>query len=771
MDLTDRLKRMKQRLFEIDYYQKKEWHFKGVSIVTDQNRNEPLIVRKALAVEYIAKELPAYIREDELIVGNPNMNSVGFGTVLPNYATKEEASEAEKLLLDINSVWGHHPPGYEKIVTKGVAAIKMEINDKLRETKDREKIALYRAMKISLDALVTFARRHAEAAKAAAEKEMNPVRKAELEKIWEVCYRVPNYPSRTYQDALQAYWFVYCLINSGGAYVPLGCFDLVVGDYYEKDIARNQINEREAMDLTGSFLIKCNERIQMNIRESENHNTLGMFSQGSRLVRTEGEEDDWAIFGEQRKRMWNDDEPDDSDANYNFGQSGNDWLMNMMVGGFNEKLSILVIRLMHEMELLMPTLGARVSGTSSEEYLETIARVLRYGQGEPMIYNDEAIIPGLLQIGVKEEDAKTYSNDGCWEVLIPGKTYFSYCHIHNLQCVEWVFSRGASMMNPSRKEGLDTGDITEFKSFEEFYQAYEKQVENLMDRLIRKRVGNFQLSYIIAPDPLASAITDDCMEKGKDITQDGCRYVQHAMLMTGLTNAADSMAVIKKLVFEEKVTTLQEIKAAMEQNWKGYEKLRQMALSKVPKLGNDEDYVDDIACRMMKSFEKQVEKYKERYPQIKFPCGVGTFENYAVLGRDIAASADGRMAAEALAPNFSPTPGRDTSGPTAVIKSVTKPDLLKYYCGCPLDISILASEFEGEAGVERLKALIESYCEMGGQILTVTSMNVEDLEDARIHPEKHQSIRVRMGGLSAYFVAMAPEQQENIIKRFTRRDS
>lgn len=768
MVLTDRLQRLKKRLFEIDYYEKKEWHFKGVSIVTEENKTEPLIIRKALAVKYMAQQLPAIIKKDELIVGNPNMNSVGFGTIIPDYTTPEESAKAEKLLLDINSVWGHHPPGYEKIVTKGVSAIQSELDEKLRKTDSEETKSLYEAMKIALDALVIFARRHSRAAAQAAKQEQDPIRRKELENIAKICARIPNYPARTYQEALQAYWFVYCLINSGGAYVPLGCFDLVAGDCYQTDLDAQSLTREEAMDLTGSFLIKCNERVQMNIRESENHNTLGMFSQGSRMTLSKGEADDWAIFGQQRKRMWRDDEPDNSDANYNFGQSGNDWLMNMMIGGFHEDLAILVMDLMHDMELLMPTLGARVSSKSSSRYLRKIAEVLRYGQGEPMIYNDDAIIPGLLDMGVSEKDAKTYSNDGCWEVLIPGKTYFSYCHIHNLQCIEWVFNRGVSILDPAKKEGIDTGDINDFQSFEDFYEAYERQTAHLIDKLIRKRIGNFQLSYMIAPDPLASAITDDCIIKGKDITQDGCRYVQHAILMTGLTNAADSMAVIKKLVFEEQAVTLAELKSALEQNWEGYEVLRQKALNRVPKLGNDEDYVDELASRMMKSFENQVQTYRDKHPQITFPCGVGTFENYAVLGRDIAASPDGRFAREALAPNYSPTPGRDANGPIAVIKSVTKPDLLKYYCGCPLDISILAGEFEGDAGIDRLKALIESYCAMGGQILTITSMNVEDLKDARIHPEQHQSIRVRMGGLSAYFVAMAPEQQENIIKRFEK---
>jgi formate C-acetyltransferase len=153
---------------------------------------------------------------------------------------------------------------------------------------------------------------------------------------------------------------------------------------------------------------------------------------------------------------------------------------------------------------------------------------------------------------------------------------------------------------------------------------------------------------------------------------------------------------------------------------------------------------------------------------MKFPVGIGTFENYAVLGRGIAASADGRTAGDQLAPNYSPNPGVDVKGPTAVIKSITKPILLKYYSGCPLDLSINSNEFEGEAGVDRLNGLIKSFCDLGGQILTVTSTNVEDLKDAKNNPEAHKDLRVRMGGLSAYFIAMSPVQQDNIIKRFNK---
>jgi formate C-acetyltransferase len=188
----------------------------------------------------------------------------------------------------------------------------------------------------------------------------------------------------------------------------------------------------------------------------------------------------------------------------------------------------------------------------------------------------------------------------------------------------------------------------------------------------------------------------------------------------------------------------------------------------VPKFGNDEPYVDEIAVRVMKDFEDRVQHWNRKQSKILYPVGVGTFENYAVLGRGIGASPDGRLARGPLAPNYSPVAGADRNGPTAAFRSATRPELLKYYCGCPLDISVNSADFEGDAGTDRMTALIKSFCDLGGQILTVTSCSIDDFIDAKFHPENHGDLRVRMGGLSAYFIAMSPVQQDNIIKRFTK---
>lgn len=784
LELTKRLKKLQNRLFAQEYEDPGIWHFQGVNILDLQGneflKDEPIVVRKAYAHQHICKNLPAIIKEDELIVGRPNQNSVGWGSVIPKYFSEDEREIAQKYELDECSVWGHHPPSFDKMINLGVVGVKKEVEEAIElqlnsDNKDQMAIDEYRAMIITLEGLVIFAQRHADEALKLATKCEDIQRRQELMEIYEICNRVPLYPARTLQEAMQSYWFTYAIVNSGGEFIPLGRADQYLYPYYKNDIDNHIINEEQAIDIIGSFLVKCNERVIIDTKKAENHFSFGLFSQG---VVYDEEETQGKVNGTggyaQRALMWQEDEDENSDANFNYGQSGNDWLMNCIVGGVHpdgtdatNRVSYLFIDLMHSMSLLMPTLGARIHNNTPDDFVKLLAQVLRYGQGEPIIYNDETIIPGFVELGVPIEEAREYCNDGCWETLIPGKSHFSYAHVMNLRCLEWVLFRGVSLNN-GEQEGLDTGNPCEFKTYEQFYEAYVKQMNDRIDFQCQRRLENFGLSYMIAPDPLFSAITYDCIKKGRDISQDGARYMFHMILATGLANTVDALAAIKKLVFEEKKVALDELLVALKDNWVGHERLQAMMQNTVPKFGNDNDYVDNIAVQILKDFEDRVVEWRTKQDKLLYPCGIGTFENYAVLGRDIGASADGRCFGDPLAPNYSPVPGSDLEGPTAVFKSITKPDLLRYYAGTPLDITVNSNEFVGEEGVERLKDVILSFCDLGGQIMTITSSNVEDLKDAQIHPENHKNLRVRMGGLSAYFISMAPAQQNNIIKRFSR---
>ena len=778
MELTPRLRKLQERLFNLEYHDPGVWHFQHTNILADGSLgSEPLVVRKAKAIEHICLHLPALIKPDELIVGNPNQNSVAWGTVLPIYYTEEEGAEAKRYMLNESSVWGHHPPEWDRVINEGVIGVRQEITAAIdREFREVEADAAaldeYRAMLICLDGLVEFARRHAEAALKAALAETDPIRRRELFEIHQVCSHVPLHPARSLNEAAQAYWFTYCIVNSGGEFVPLARGDQFLYPFFRRDLEQHRITKERAVDLIGSFLVKCNERIIIDTKKAENHYSFGLFSQG--LVPDEAKPKSQTGGYEQRGLSWREGEDLNSEANFNYGQSGNDWLMNFIVGGQHpdgsdatNELSYLFIDLMHDLKLLMPTLAARVHKNTPEPFWRKIAEALRYGQGEPMVYNDETIIPGFVDLGIPVEEARGYSNDGCWETLIPGKSHFSYAHVESLQCLEWVLQRGRSALSGAQ-EGLDCGDPLAFDTWESFYEAYKKQADARIDFHCHRRLENLGLSFMIAPDPLMSALTRDCVRKGRDLSQDGARYIFHLILVTGLSNLVDSLAVIKKLVYEDRRVELGALIRAVQEDWKGHDRLRALVLNEVPKFGNDDPVVDGIAVRVLKDFEERVQLWNRKQAKILFPVGIGTFENYAVLGRGLGASPDGRRAKGPLAPNYTPTAGADRNGPTAVFKSVTRPELLRYYCGCPLDIAVNSGDFEGEVGVDRMVALIKSFCDLGGQILTVTSCSIDDFIDAKVHPELHGDLRVRMGGLSAYFVAMSPVQQDNIIRRFNK---
>lgn len=781
--MTERLEKIKQRLFEKEYHDPGVWYFKDTNIVTDENKNEPLVVRKGMATRYMGENLPAYIRPDELIVGNPNMNSVGFGTVLPIYATQEELDNAAQYKLNENSVWGHHPPHWEKVLHIGFRSIIDEIQTALdkacaAEQPDEKAVAEYRAMLLAIEGVVHFAERHAQQALADAAKETDPARRKELLEIHRVCSRVPYLPAETMHEALQAYWFTYAMVNSGGEYVPLGRVDQHIFPYYQHDVEQGILTDERADDLLGSFLAKCNERICTDTKKWENHYDFGLFSQGVPLSYSTGTEESGGHESggyDIRALSYQENESINSDANFNFGQSGNDWLMNMIIGGLRpdgedgtNEVTFKLLRLRFEMGLLMPTLSVRVSSKAPERLWRELALCLRHCEGEPAIYNDDAIIPGFVEIGIPIEQARDYSNDGCWETLIPGKSYFSYAHIMNLRCLEWVFTRGVTVMT-GEKEGVDTGALEDLKDFESFYDAYCRQVDSQIDLQVNRRLENLGMSEMIAPDPLMSTMMEGCIEKGRDMTAANILpYTFHLLLITGLSNVVDSLCALKKLVYEDHVATLEDFKNAIENNWEGYEELRLQALNRVPKYGNDDDYADEMLERVMKDFEDSCVAWRFKQDKIKIPVGIGTFENYAALGRNLSASPDGRGSGEALAPNYSPTPGVDVNGPTAVIKSATRPELMRYFCGCPLDIALNANEYVGDVGVTRMEGIIRSFCDLGGQIATITTTSVEELQDAVVHPEKHKNLKVRMGGLSAYFIAMSAVQQQNIIQRFAK---
>ena len=764
----NRMERIKERLFKKDFYTKLEWWGKDETILTSEEiKAEPLVVRKALAIQHLLRHMPTELKPDELIVGKINMLSVGYGREFPQYALPEEKEAGKKAGFSEKNVAAKHPADYEKLLRVGVRGIKEEIyaaieKELMQENPEEEKLNLWRAMLISVDAVVDLSHRYAELCLGQARKESDPQRKKELLEMSRVCNRVPEYPAESYQEALQSFFTFFASLHSCMEEVAVGRPDQYFYPYFKKDIDSGKLTLEQAKELTGSWFVKFSERVQMD----KDHWEFDHFTALDENYDGGSIEDADNVFS-----MENAEE-------YNLGTSANHWEQNVILAGVKpdgsdatNELTYIMLEMWNYFELVSPVMSVRFHKNSPKQLYEQVARILRHGSGEPTIYNDEPIIEGLVKSGIPLEEARNYSNDGCWEVLIPGKTNYQYGHTQVLLLLEYVLNRGVSLTR-DKKEAPDFGDPCECKTFEELYQKFLDAIRYDVDRIMKLRIGYWQERYKIAPSVLFSAFLDDCIPRGRDISNGGAKWSIYTFLLTGLANTVDALVAIRKFVYDDKAISMEDLVNALKTDFAGQEPLRQMLINRAPKFGNDDEYADDLAARLMKDYElivneraAQPDVAEKAEPGFVVNVGCGTFESYANFGHRCGASADGRHAYDTVSSNYSPSVGLDINGPTAVIKSITHPDIMPYYAGGPLDMQINSDEVSGENGVKRVESLITSFQELGGIMMTVTGTSTEQLKDAQEHPEKYPGLRVHLGGLSAYFIALSKTQQDIIINR------
>ena len=761
-----RNEKIKERLFNNEYFTKKEWWGGDKTILTSEEiKREPLIVRKALAIAYTLENMPIEIKPDELIVGISTMSSCALGNEIPEYALPEEEEEVfARSSFTVKSVWGHYPPRYETLLEKGLSGIREHIYQKLSEESDKqtpnlETLSLYRAMLISIKGVKTLSERYATLALKEANNTTDPARRKELIEISKICSKVPENTPETFHEALQSCYLMFIALQSTLEFVPVARSDQYLYPFYRKDIDNGRLTVEKAKELVCSWIAKFNERVQLDSEHWEKNHATGFYQRdGIAPDSDETENTNNAI--------------DDSES-WKEGTSVNHWLLNMILGGQNERgedatneLTYIILEQWSFLEVVMPVLSVRFHKNSPQKLYEVCADILRNGSGEPAIYNDEKIIEGLVRRGIPIEEARCYSNDGCWETLIPGKTNFSFGNIDVLQLLEYQLNEGVSLVR-GKKEFVSIGSPAEWETFEDFYQAYIKLMELKTQRILEEKIQFYKDRYAIAPSPLLSTIMDDCIERGQDVSLKGAKYNIYSLIIASFSHFIDSIAAIKKMVYEEKKVSLDTLINALRKNYEGYEDLRQMMINQVPKFGNDNPYTDEIATRFMKDFEESAFKVSEKIDMDDFHLGlgIGTFEVYMTFGWNIGASPDGRLMHESVASNYSPSIGLDVNGPTAAIRSITAPDLVPYCVGCPLDIQMNSNEVIGESGLKRLIGLIKSFMDLGGLMLTITGVKPEDLIDAQINPMKHKSLRVRMGGLSAYFIALSKEHQDIMIQK------
>ena len=596
------------------------------------------------------------------------------------------------------------------------------INDPEATAKDEQ----LQGMDISCDAVIIFAERHADLAEKMAAEEKDEKRKAELLKIADVCRWVPAHAPRDFWEAVQMYWFVHLAtiteLNGWDAMSP-GHLDQHLGPFYEKGLADGTLTRDEAKELLACLFIKVNNtpappKVGVTAKESGTYNDFTNIN----------------LAGLKR--------------------DGTD--------GSNE-VTYICLELFNELRLLQPQGNIQVSERTPDNVIRAAARVFRNGMGYPSVFNADMVIQEQMRVGKTLEDAREGGTSGCIETGCSGKeAYLLHGYLNTPKLLEYALTNGVDMLT-GKQVSIKTGELSEFKTFDDLYAAFEKQMAYVVDTKIG--VDNY-LRYQYATNMAAtylSCVIRDCIEKGKDYYNGGPRYNSDYIQCCGIGTITDSLSAIKKHVYDEGTYTLEELVAAMKDNWEGHEAMRLTLWNKTPFFGNDDDYADDIMRRVYDSLFRNIDgKHSILGPTYHLNMLSTTCHNY--FGQKLAATPNGRFSGMTESDGTSPSHGADRHGPTAVVKSLGKMDQVKSG-GTLLNQRFLPSVLAGEEGIEGVKNLIRAYFKLGGHHIQFNVVDEATLRDAQAHPDNYRGLLVRVAGYSDYFVDLDNYQQEEIIAR------
>ena len=618
------------------------------------------------------------------------------------------------------------------IYTKGALDLKEDIaearakldfiNDPEATAKDEQ----LQGMSISCDAVITFAERHAELAEKTAATETDPKRKAELLKIADVCHHVPAHAPRDFWEAVQMYWFVHLgtitELNGWDAMSP-GHIDQHLAPFYEKGLADGTLTRESAKVLLSCLWVKVNNtpappKVGVTAAESGTYNDFTNINLGGLKV-------------------------DGSDG--------------------SSEVTYICLEIFDELRLLQPQGNIQVSERTPDNVLRAAARVFRNGMGYPSMFNADMVIQEQMRVGKTLEDARQGGTSGCIETGCAGKeAYLLHGYLNVPKLLEYTLSNGVDLLT-GKQVSIKTGDIADFKSFDDLYAAFEKQMDYAVSTKIK--VDNY-LRYQYATKMAAtflSVVIRDCIQNGKDYYNGGPRYNTDYIQCTGIGTITDSLSAIKKHVYDEGTYTLSQLFAAMKNNWEGEEAMRLTLWNKTPFFGNDDDYADNIMKQVYNSLFKMIDgRHSILGPTYHLNMLSTTCHNY--FGQKLAASPNGRFSGMPESDGTSPSHGADRNGPTAVVKSLAKMDQVKSG-GTLLNQRFLPSVLAGEEGIEAVKNLIRSYFKLGGHHIQFNVVDEATLRDAQAHPDNYRGLLVRVAGYSDYFVDLDNYQQEEIIAR------
>ena len=591
---------------------------------------------------------------------------------------------------------------FETVLKKGVNYIQKQAEDALKKYKGTEKEPFIQSCLHCLWCMRIWHERYLEELK----------NKSEYRANYENLQNVPFEPANTFYEAVQSIWFTFAFVRLCGNWPGIGRIDWLLGDYLEKDLADDTLTLDEAREILAHFFIKGCE---------------------------------WVKGG-----------------NYRSGDAQH--YQNILLAGIDETgkevtnaVTYLVLDILEELGISDFPTTVRINKNTDKKLLKRVAEVIRLGGGVVAVYNEDLVIESLVDYGYELKEARKFANDGCWEIQIPGKTFFNYIPFDALQILQQIM--------------LDNHcDNTYFSDFESLYDAFMNDLRSKVEEIIATRNASRFIYTAVptkdwkwAPDmpcTIVSLFEQGCIEKGHSYLEGGPVYNVISPHIGGLPDVVNSLYAIKKLVFDEQKVSFAQLMQLLKTDWEDGEALRQYVLNKYAYFGNDNDEADRIAKNIISDFADICDNLESGY---KTPAGVSTFGRQLEWSHLRMATAYGKKAHSVLAGNFSPTPGTDKEGATAIIKSYCKADLKRTVSGAALDIKLLPSSVNGENGVEAISALIKGFVTLGGHFMQLDIADTGLLKKAQEHPEEYQNLSVRVSGWNARFVTMNREWQDMII--------
>jgi pyruvate formate-lyase/glycerol dehydratase family glycyl radical enzyme len=620
----------------------------------------------------------------------------------------------------------------DKIYHKGFIDFKRDIQrslerlDFFNDSEAYDKQEQLKAMDICADALIRLAEHHSEKARELAEREPDPGRKQELERIAEVCSHVPAHAPRDFWEALQYYWFVHLGVtielNPWDAFNP-GKLDQHLYPFYKKGLAEGTLTREQAQELLQCFWIKFNNqpappKVGVTAAESSTYTDFAQINVGGV-------------------------KPDGSDA-------------------VNE-VSFLILDVIEEMRLLQPSSSIQVSKKNPDRFIKRAAQIIRTGFGQPSVFNTDVVVQEMIRVGKSVVDARCGGTSGCVETGAFGKENYNLTGYFNMPKVLEITLNNGVDPRTGHRIGLETGDPTQFETFQDLFEAYQKQLNHFVDIKIR---GNNVVERLYArymPAPFLSLLIDDCITKGKDYHDGGTRYDTSYIQGVGLGTMADALTALKYHVFDQKTLTFEELLATLRDNFEGQERMRQMLLNKTPRYGNDDDYADEVMVSVFNAYFNAIDGRKNTrggtYRINLLPTTVHVY-----FGSVIGATPDGRKAGLPLSEGISPVQGADRRGPTAVIKSVAKMDHVRTG-GTLLNQKFTPQLLQNDDDLDKLVQLVRTYFKLDGHHIQFNVVDAGTLRDAQQNPEQYRDLIVRVAGYSDYFCDLGKALQDEIIAR------